>query len=87
MSAAQFEILRPFITDRIQTLLYGRLFGGMRLYDADNHRLEDGISEADAKLVILLVQIANPMETLNAGEKKLLTKRQQVRISSAEGDV
>lgn len=70
MITGQFEILRPFITDRVQELVRGRLLEGMKFFDG--HTLRSEFTRAEAKLALLLVRMANPTELLNEDEAALL---------------
>jgi hypothetical protein len=71
MSASpQFEVLRPFITERVQALVRERLLDGKLFFK--NHSLLPGYSRPEVKMALLLVRIANPSEQLNKDEEALL---------------
>jgi len=78
-AAAELEILRPFITDRIQSLVRSRLLDGERFFE--NHVLRPCFIRPEVKLALLLVRIANPDEPLIVEEEKVLTARPQVQNS------
>jgi len=68
--SAQYEVLRDFITPDIQQLVRARLLRGERLHDI--HRRIHSFEVT--KLVLLLVQIANPSEYFTEDEKNVMIK-------------
>jgi len=73
---AQYEVLRPFVTERILSLTRGRLFEGLKFFERGTLRHEFGRGEV--KLALLLVRIANSDEYLTALELEILEGRQRV---------
>lgn len=70
MSESQYEVLKPYVNDRILSLVRGRLFDGVKFFDERTLRPE--YSRAEVKLALLLVRIANPSEPLNSSELAIL---------------
>ena len=70
-ASAQFEVLRPFINDRIIALVRARLLDGERFFDS-SHALRPEYNRSEVKLALLLIRIANPDEPLSEDEKSLL---------------
>ena len=77
--SAQYEVLRDFITPDIQQLVRARLMRGERLHDI--HRRIHSFEVT--KLVLLLVQIANPSEYFTEDEKNVMIK--PFRAGAVEG--
>ncbi|HWL51724.1 MAG TPA: hypothetical protein VNQ90_04775 [Chthoniobacteraceae bacterium] len=69
-SAAQYEVLQPYITDRVRELVRGRLLEGVKFFD--KRALRSEYTRSEVKLVLLLVKIANPTEALTSEEQRLL---------------
>lgn len=67
---AQYEILRPFITDRVRELVRGRLLQGLKFFDT--HTLRPEYARDEVKLALLLVRMANPREVFSKTELDLL---------------
>lgn len=68
--SGQFEVLRPFITDRVSDLVRSRLLEGLKFFGTT--ALRPGFNRDEVKLALLLVRIANPDEVLTDAETKLL---------------
>ena len=66
----QYEVLRPFITGRVQKLVRGRLLKGLKFFDTN--ALRHGLKRDEVKLALLLVKIANPREFLTVNETALI---------------
>jgi hypothetical protein len=67
---SQLEILRPYIDERTAALVRARLLDGLKFFEG--HSLRPGYTRPEAKLVLLLVQIANPKELFSADEANLI---------------
>ena len=76
---SQYEVLQPFITERIRELVRGRLLEGVKFFDSG--KIADGFTRSDVKLVLLLVLLANPKEYLSLEEIGILESRQRVLAS------
>lgn len=70
MNAERMEILRPYVTKRIQNLVGARLLDGQKFFRAGSRIRE--YSRREIKLVLLMVTIANPREALTADEREVL---------------
>lgn len=66
----QYDALRPFITDRVEKLVRGRLLEGLKFFGTT--ALRSGFKRDEVKLALLLVKIANPKEFLTANETALI---------------
>lgn len=66
----RIDLLQPLVNDRIQELFKARLLEGFKFFEG--HSLAPGCTRSEAKLVILLVKIANPEEYLTVDEKLLI---------------
>lgn len=85
MSDAQYAVLRPFITDRINDLVRGRLLQGVKFFGTT--ALRSGFDRSEVKLALLLVRIANPKEVLTKQESALIEmplRQQKLNGSSGE---
>ena len=74
--SAQYEVLKPYLTDRIISLVRSRLLEGLKFFRDD--MLCPDYSRTEVKLVLLLVQIANPKEYLNANELAILERGKRI---------
>ena len=77
----QYQVLAPFINERILSLVKYRLFNGGRFFDKNT--LREKYNRSDIKLVLLLVAIANPKEPLSVAEKTLLSGAMRQQEESA----
>ncbi|MDD5348789.1 MAG: hypothetical protein PHQ12_01140 [Chthoniobacteraceae bacterium] len=80
---SQYEVLQPFVTERIRELVRGRLLEGLKFFDG--HNIRPGFDRAEVKLALLLTKIGNPMECLSIDETSLLDspmRQQQVKSKS-----
>ena len=78
---AKYEVLRPFVTERILSLTRGRLFEGLKFFERGTLRHEFGRGEV--KLALLLVRIANSDEYLTGPELEVLEGRQYAKSSQS----
>jgi len=82
---AQYEVLRPFVTERILSLTRGRLLEGVKFFNGNS--LHHEYSRSEVKLALLLVKIGNPDESLTDNEKELLStpmRQQKVKECCAQ---
>lgn len=79
-TSAQLEVLRPFVNDRVSSLVRGRLLDGLKFFRDGVLLPEYGRSEV--KLALLLVQIANERENFTADELHVLGGRQKISSSA-----
>ena len=78
MYHTEYDVLCPFVTDRVLELVRCRLLEGSRFFE--HHALKPEFSKSETKLALLLVRVANPKEYLNSDEINLLegcTRQQQ----------
>lgn len=80
----QYEVLRPFITERINALVRGRLFEGLKFFGTS--ALRPGFDRGEVKLALLLVRIAHEKEVFTKEEAALLASpMRQPRQREDEG--
>ena len=73
--SAQYEVLKPYVNDRISSLVRGRLLEGMKFFDG--HTLRPEFSRSEAKMALLMVRIANEHEFFSSDERAIMNGRQQ----------
>lgn len=85
MRSAAYQILRELATETTMELVKLRLLFGLKFFD--NHCLKDSFARSEVKLVLLLVQLANPDEVFSADEKAILGARQQQALPQEAPDL
>lgn len=80
----RYEVLRPFITEKINALVRGRLFEGLLFFEANRFRSEL-CSRGEAKLALLLVRLAHEKEPFTDNEAELMVaKMRQQKVGESE---
>ena len=73
--SAQYEVLKPFLNDRISSLVRGRLLEGLKFFEG--HTLRPEYSRSEVKIALLMVRIANSDEFFTIDELTIMEGRQQ----------
>ena len=73
--SAQYEVLKPYVNDRIASLVRGRLLEGVKFFEG--HTLRPEFSRSEVKLALLMIRIANDKEFFSIDELTILEGRQQ----------